>query len=353
MSVVRTAMRPRILALYQAELGTPVSPAVEVDGILRDVRVIPGLFTVDVYATLISKLESLPDHRIVAAGYDWRYGPYSAVQMLAATVERLRSEGIEQIDILAHSSGGTIAAYYLGYGNQVPQRAVLDWSGSRNVRKLALLGTPFRGGFIMFRNLIRGIGLPLIWRLFPSEAVASYPSNYHLLPFGPIRLYNSTGRPWIISALDPEFWIGWNLGLMANRDLPEAVRSKRAAFIREQLASARQFGERLQFSETPTAPAPSTRILTVIGNGTPTEDSAYYKLSEGTLSFVFSSDGPNRLARSKSKLLEDGDKNVTVESATLPSRLRSLAETRFVNVRHERLVTDPRVQDLVLDFLGH
>jgi pimeloyl-ACP methyl ester carboxylesterase len=351
MNLARVALRPNVLALYHAGLETPPGPAVEADGILRDVTVIPGLFTVDVYATLIRKLESLPRHRVVTLGYDWRYDPCCAVQSLGATVDRLRSEGITQIDIVAHSYGGMIAAYYLGYGTQAAEAAMLDWSGARNIRQATLLGTPFRGGFNMFRTLIRGINLPVIWRLFPREAVASYPSNYHLLPFGPICLYNWNGRPWTISALDPEFWITWNLGLMANRDLPQAVRSNRAAFIREQLASARRFGERLQFSETPVAPDPPTRILNVIGNGLPTEDSAYYRPSGGDLSFVFSSDHPDRFALPESKLLKDGDKSVTVESAALPGRLQSLAETRFVHVLHERLVTDSQVQDMVLDFL--
>jgi pimeloyl-ACP methyl ester carboxylesterase len=353
MNLVRVALKPCVLALYHTELETPPGPEAEADGILRDVKVIPSLFTVDVYATLICKLESRPDHRVIALGYDWRYGPYSAVQMLGATVDRLRREGTRQVDIVAHSYGGAIAAYYLAYGTQVSERAVLDWSGARNIRKAALLGTPFQGGFIMFRNLVRGITLPLLRRLFPSEAVASYPANYHSLPFGPLRLYNWTGRPWATSAFDPEFWTTWNLGLMANRGLPETIRSNRAAFIREQLASAKRFGERLQFSETPVAPDPWTQILGVIGNGTPTEDSAYYKLANGGLSFVFSSDDPSRFALPAGKLLKDGDRNVTVESATLPGRLRSLAKTKFVQVRHEHLVTNPRVQDMVMDFLSH
>jgi pimeloyl-ACP methyl ester carboxylesterase len=352
MNLPRVALRPSVLALYRAELETPPGPDVEADGILRDVKVLPGLFTFDVYAKFIRKLESLPDQRVVTLGYDWRYGPYSIVQILGTTVDRLQSEGITQIDIVAHSSGGIVTAYYLGYGTQAPERAVLDWSGARNIRKAALLGTPFRGGFIMFRNLIRGINLPVIWRLFPKEAVASYPSNYHLLPSDSIRLYNWAGRPWDISALDPEFWITWNLGLMGNRDLSDVIRSKRAAFIREQLTSANRFGKRLQFSETSIAPDPLTRIINVIGNGTPTEDSAYYRSSGGDLRFVFSADRPSRFALPESKLLKDGDKNVTVESATLPSRLQSLAETRLVQVQHERLVTNPQVQDMVLDFLG-
>lgn len=354
MNLARVALRPSVLALYHAELGTPPGPEVEADGILREVKVLPGLFTVDVYATLICKLESLPDQRVVAVGYDWRYGPYSTVQMLGATVDRLRNEGFKQIDIVAHSTGGTVAAYYLGYGTQAPEKAVLNWSGARNIRRVALLGTPFRGGFIMFRNLIRGINLPVIWRLFPREAVASYPSNYHLLPFNPIRLYNNcTDRPWDIPALDPEFWIKWKLGLMADRNLPEAARSNRAAFIHEQLTSSKRFGKRLQFSETPGVPRPLTRIFNVIGHGTPTEDAAYYRRSGDELRFIFSSDHPSRFGLPEDKLFKDGDKNVTVECATLPRRLQSLAETRLVQVGHEHLVTDPRVQDMVLDFLSH
>ncbi len=354
MNLAQAALRPSVLALYHGKLGTPPGPQVEADGILRDVKVIPGLFTVDVYATLIRKLESLPNHTIVPVGYDWRHGPYLAVQIVGAAVSRLRREGFTQINIVAHSYGGVVAAYYLGYGIQPPESAALDWSGARNVRKIALLGTPFQGGFIMFRNLIRGIGLPIISRLFPTEAVGSYPSNYHSLPFAPIHLYNNrTGREWTVSALDPEFWITWNLGLMAKRNVPKAIRSNRATFIHEQLASAKRFGDRLQFSERSDSPAPIIRIFNVIGQGTPTEDAAYYRPSGGELNFIFSSDNPNRFGLPVEQLLKDGDRNVTVESATLPNRLQSVAETRFVNVGHEQLVTDRRVQDMVLDFLLH
>ncbi|NWF79659.1 MAG: alpha/beta fold hydrolase [Chloroflexi bacterium] len=68
---------------------------------------------------------------------DWDFRPVLAI--LRATVERaLASSGADQVDILAHSVGGTVARMYLGdqpYLGQV-------YGGRRYVRNLVMLGTP-------------------------------------------------------------------------------------------------------------------------------------------------------------------------------------------------------------------
>lgn len=68
---------------------------------------------------------------------DWDFRP--VLEILRATVERaLASSGADQVDILAHSVGGTVARMYLGdqpYLGQI-------YGGRRYVRNLVMLGTP-------------------------------------------------------------------------------------------------------------------------------------------------------------------------------------------------------------------
>jgi pimeloyl-ACP methyl ester carboxylesterase len=68
---------------------------------------------------------------------DWDFRPVLAI--VRATVERaLAVSGADQVDILAHSVGGSVARMYLGeqsYNGEV-------YGGRRYVRRLIMLGTP-------------------------------------------------------------------------------------------------------------------------------------------------------------------------------------------------------------------
>lgn len=68
---------------------------------------------------------------------DWDFSKVLAI--VRATVERaLSSSGAQQVDLLAHSVGGTVARMYLG---EQPYRGEV-YGGRRYVRRLIMLGTP-------------------------------------------------------------------------------------------------------------------------------------------------------------------------------------------------------------------
>lgn len=351
MNLARVALNPCVLALNQESLGAPVGREAEFDDILRYVQVIPGLYKRDVYGSMIDRLSTLPESEVEVLGYDWRMDPYDAVLKLGEAVERLRANGVTQIHIVAHSLGGLIAAYYLAYGTQPPETAQLDWSGSRYIEKLVLLGVPFRGAFFMLKIILRGIDLPLINRLFPAGATATYPSNYFALPLDAVRVYDYGGKPWKLPIFDLDFWQRWNLGLMAD-DVPKIVRDNRVVFLRTQLHKAQQFMKLLQFSENSNFQInPATRILSFTGYGTRTSDSAYFSTSKDTIEFLFDSDRPSHQGLTALRLFSDGDGSVTLDSARLPGPLQAIANSRFVEINHVRLSTDRRLQNQIVDFL--
>lgn len=86
----------------------------------------------------------LLERHLKRQGWDWVWSinnqPYSSpiptfARNVAAAVEELkRVSGAEQVDIIGHSMGGVIAAWYINR---------LD--GHRSVRRLITLGTPWRG----------------------------------------------------------------------------------------------------------------------------------------------------------------------------------------------------------------
>ena len=339
------------LSLYQDTLGTPPGPEVEADGILGSVTVIPRFYKNIVYDALINRLQSLSNAEVVGFGYDWREDPIKAVQSLSKLIDQLHSDGVQRIDIVAHSGGGLVAAYYLGYGTQSPETAALDWAGAKKINNVVFLGTPFRGGFKMFENIFRGVNRSLIRRMFPAEAAASYPANYSALPMGLTRFYDWDGQPVDIDLRNADFWKDWKLGLLAPTELPQEVQDNRVQFVTEQLSNGRRFMDLIQFSQEQTESAPPIRILSVVGHGIPTPNSVYYRKSDCATELLFDTDNPAQFGLSKKKLRTDGDGIVTIESSKIPGKLGPLTDIFDVVVDHKGLITDPEVAERVVKFL--
>src|SRR6476646_1957820 len=103
------------LTLPIAGLGLPDAVDLSTDGILDHVQVIPLLYAVDGYGSILKALQDQGDSHstVVALSYDWREDLLRTVRTLDATIRRLRAEGAPDIQVVAHSMGGLIAAYYL------------------------------------------------------------------------------------------------------------------------------------------------------------------------------------------------------------------------------------------------
>lgn len=108
--------------------------------------------------------------------YDWRLG---VDQLGAALAERIRTEPVDRIMIVAHSMGGLVS------------RAALTQPGMSNVERLVLLGTPnfgsfaplqaLRGTYSVVRKIagLAGRGSP---ESLAGKIFNSFPSLYHMLP---------------------------------------------------------------------------------------------------------------------------------------------------------------------------
>lgn len=125
------------------------------------------------FADLVAALEQPPyAYRVFVAPIgrlrwlltrDWDFRPVLAI--VRATVAKAREVcGVEQVDLLAHSVGGTVARMYLGdqpYLGEV-------YAGWRHVRRLVMLGTPHHSQEYWTR---RSVGF--VNRAYPG---AFYPS---------------------------------------------------------------------------------------------------------------------------------------------------------------------------------
>ena len=114
---------------------------------------------------------------IVPLSYDWRGDLMHAVRKLDETIRHLRTEGTTDIRIVAHSMGGMVAAYYLRYGAQEPDRARETWEGAGQVNRAVLAGVPFEGTMIAFRNSQYGVRIGLNRILLQPTAVSSFPAT--------------------------------------------------------------------------------------------------------------------------------------------------------------------------------
>lgn len=339
------------LSLFQKELQTPRGPEVEPDGVLERISVIPGIYGVDVYGGIIDKLRTIRSTQVIPFAYDWRQDLHRSVEQLAKLIERLKKAGAPSIQFVAHSMGGLIAAYYIGYGTQDPMSASLNWDGVRNVNGLVVFGTPFQGAFGMFRDMNRGASFPMVGHLFPAEAVASFPAFYHTLPFRGARVLDGAGNSSKIPLADVKFWQRHRLGLFANSNLPATILKNRLDFVTTQLQRGLKFVELLRFESAGALIPKELKVMNVVGSGSPTVDTAYELRSANLSRFVFDSDKLENHGLQVERLKSDGDGTVTVRSQSLPILLRSQAIAVSSKETHDRLVADEKAQTAMLEFL--
>ena len=116
--------------------------ALRPSGILDEVRVVPWLYSFEVYRPLLAELGRLHGGHvsIEPLNYDWRLDLMDAVRLLSAEIRRLKSQGITHIALVAHSMGGLIVSYYLRYGDQELEQAVETWEGTAHVEKVVMAG---------------------------------------------------------------------------------------------------------------------------------------------------------------------------------------------------------------------
>ena len=149
------------------------------ESLIPDTHMIPGLWTIDGYSKLASRIKDLPGvepgrRNCFERPYDWRLDNRVAARRLAQLAEQwidLKSEA--RLVLVAHSMGGLVSRYFL---------EVLD--GWRRTKGLITIGTPYRGSLqaldFVANGLSRGIGPVRLIDL--TNVIRSLPSAYQLLP---------------------------------------------------------------------------------------------------------------------------------------------------------------------------
>lgn len=166
----------------------PARDGVESVGLLPDLHLIPGLWSVgpnytSVFRWLQTRLGADTIGGIDGGGslhafhYDWRLSSRHTAQRLALVVDealwaaRRRGVGDPKAVLVGHSMGGLVADTY-----------VRQLGGAEHVRSVITFGTPFRGAPKAVTAMTKGLGLGFVRPRSLVEAVRSWPSAAELLP---------------------------------------------------------------------------------------------------------------------------------------------------------------------------
>lgn len=331
-------------------------------GILDEVRIIPGVYSFELYRPLLAELGRLQNGQlsVYQLNYDWRLDLMDAVRLLSAEIRRLKSEGITHIALVAHSMGGLIVSYYLRYGDQELELAVETWEGTLHVEKVVMAGVPFQGSMWSFRNMQYGRLIGLNSSLLGQQAMASFPASYYTLPaFEADVLLTRTKKPvkGVIHTTTNWRQQGWGL-LKETPSVPDQIVERRDTYTAYWLARSQRFFNLLH---APLA-TPNDRPIPVLylsaggqrtlagGIWIPEETGDHH-----VATVVFDKDQfEKRLPHLDPAIVyADGDGSVTVRSASLPPAYEKAfhVTTEHLQVDHMDLVTGRTGRRFVSGFL--
>lgn len=338
-------------SLFQDELQTPPGPNLELEGLLDTVPVIPSLYAIDVYKDSLKTLAKGGEFQIVTYPYDWRKDLIEAAQGLSKLVNELKARGVGQINIVAHSMGGLVTLYYLGYGAQEVAEAKLSWAGAEKVGRVAFMGTPFGGVYSIFRNMNRGADFSWNEKLLPAEAVASYPASYQLLPFSNAQVLDQAGKAKSLDISDPALWRSRNFGLYARKDLPPEVQTRRDKFVTAQIERAARFMKLIN-PEKPTPPPASLKVMNVVGAGMDTVTLAHENpASTMPDHLTFNVDIKDKKSKAWKELMTDGDGTVTTVAAQVPKSIAGVTTAFATKESHARIPANHDVLAAIREFV--
>ena len=341
-------------------LGFGETTALQPDGILDEVRVVPLLYSVDVYGSLLERLRSFTNtsRDVIPFTYDWRGDLMEAVRSLDVLIRRLRGEGKKDISIVAHSMGGLIVSYYLRYGTQDIDTAVETWEGAGEISRVVMAGVPFLGAMNSFRNMNYGATFGWNSSLLSYEAYASFPASYYLLPVADSdELLTPELKPLHGVIRNAGQWRQSEWGLLKNKQtLSKEIIDGRAAYLSFWLRRSKQFLERLHAPlSTPSPHQPSLLYQYATGTSTLAKGVWTGNPGKGPDSLLFEDPDPVAAgpAGNHPTVYADGDGTVTVSSAWLPTAYRQSFQPtiRDYEAGHTELVTTPDIQDDIIKFL--
>ena len=335
--------------------------ALRPSGILDEVRVVPWLYSFEVYRPLLAELSRLHGGHvsIYPLNYDWRLDLMDAVRLLSAEIRRLKSEGVTHIALVAHSMGGLIVSYYLRYGDQELGQAVETWEGAVHVEKAVMAGVPFLGSMWSFRNMQYGRLIGLNSSILNQQAMASFPASYYTLPaLGADVLLTPTNHPVTGAIHTTAHWRqqGWGL-LNGTPAAPAQIVERRDAYTSYWLDRSQRFFDLLHAPSTTPNDRPIPLLYLYAGGQRTLARGVWIPEEAGPhrANVVFDKDQfETRLSHLDPTIVhEDGDGSVTVTSASLPPAYEKAFQVTIerLQVGHMEVATGREARRSIAGFL--
>lgn len=377
------------------ELELPLDPATG-DALPDDIEAY-ALFeeagVVQFYGSFVHMLETAGGYEVCNAGnpprhsslplypfiYDWRRGFDEMAAGLDRLVERIRADHGDpqlKVDLVAHSSGGLIARYFLLHGDSVLPREGTpepDFSGAAKVRRAVAIGVPEIGMARAVAALT--VGEPIVMNKVGPEILATSLSPFDLLPQGDdVWLIDAAGSAIVADACDEAVWREYQMGIF-NRGVRGDVRARAGGgrsgrnrlelmerAFRLRLGRARRFREALRAAPVPAEVA----YYSIGGDCQPTEARLLVEPFLGRPEVKTQPDrvrSPRRGLDYWSLMLEPGDGRVTRPSvlaapawpvAARPPALPAAnwVQQTFVCASHNQLLVNVDCQRAMLHALA-
>lgn len=210
------------------ETGDSVPDDIEAFDLFDDVGV------VEFYGSLVQMLTTVGGYRRAQPGtpidgeapplyallWDWRRDIPAAARQLDELIEQVRAANPSpdlKVDLVAHSSGGLLARYFLLHGGTPllecdPLRPT--FAGAAKVERVVAIGVPELGMARAAAALVHGE--PIVLNRVGPEVLATSASTCQLLPHGEnVWLLDAAGEPIIADACDPDIWRRFEMGIFS------------------------------------------------------------------------------------------------------------------------------------------
>lgn len=304
------------------------------DGVFDRLNLVPGFIVKDIYHKFFSVInKSLQNVQLIPFDYDWRADYWQQVSRLDQMIIKLRNDGIETIDIIAHSLGGLIAAYYLRYGTQSPEKVIETWAGAQNIRRIVFTAVPFRGTLKSIHDLFLGESIGINRSILNKPTLRTFPIAYELLPLGRALLDKDERA---IDLFSVEEWQNLRMGIY-NDDYIETMYAQAFA---QALHTGKQLFDCHHKPLLGTSPS-HLKILNIIGNSLPTHSQ-----------MTWDSKAINSKLKLKIATYADGDGTVVCQSAQLPEAwIGTDYSVKWSANDHTGLFHSKDVQSSILEFL--
>ena len=245
---------------------------------------------------LIEDNDTKPKGNLFIFYYDWRrdnvLNAVNLERFITKVAEKYYPYKEVKFNIVAHSMGGLITRFYLGYhsfckqASQKPENIYdridsieSDKGLPKNIGKVVLLGTPSGGSLEILRGFISGEGVETLSKGDVKRIITTMPAAYQLLPsactqecFIPLdedtkitlkKLDNAAACDSVdykFSLLNPATWkeLQWSA---FNPDWRYPDRDEKQLFIKKSLQRAEEFSRLLRKTDNNTAISDILRLM--------------------------------------------------------------------------------------------